>query len=249
MEAIASAKYLRGSAQKARLVIDLIRGRNVNEALHILRFTNKRAAQNIDKCLRSAIANATDLAEKANIAVDPDDLWVKTACVDMGPTKRRFRTRPAPQGRAYRERRHYCHVTIEISSEVGGPVKVSHTRKVGGAAAAPRAKAKAEPVKVTPLPAAEEVKPVIEEKEAVIEETPVVEVATPTVETVEEAIPETTAETVEVAVPETTIETVETTVPETTIETVEAAVPETTTETVIESAETIASDENTEEGK
>jgi len=79
MEARASAKYLRGSAQKARLVVDMIRGKNVNEALAVLQYTNKRAADGIEKCVRSAVANATEAAEKANIAVDPDELWVK-AC-------------------------------------------------------------------------------------------------------------------------------------------------------------------------
>ena len=78
MEAIASAKYLRGSAQKARLVIDMIRGKDVNQALAILRYSNKRAALGIEKCVRSAIANANEAAEKANIAIDPDDLWVKS---------------------------------------------------------------------------------------------------------------------------------------------------------------------------
>lgn len=73
MEAKASAKYLRGSAQKARLVIDMIRGKNVNKALAILQYTNKRAAEPIEACLRSAIANASESAEKANIAIDPDD--------------------------------------------------------------------------------------------------------------------------------------------------------------------------------
>src|SRR5437660_12483347 len=117
MEARASAKYLRGSAQKARLVIDMIRGKNINKALAILQFTNKRAADGIEKCVRSAIANASEAAEKANIAIDPDDLWVKAAFVDRGPTKNRRRMRPAPQGRAYRERRHFCHVTILLSSD------------------------------------------------------------------------------------------------------------------------------------
>src|SRR5215216_5589673 len=100
MEAIASAKYLRGSAQKARLVVDMIRGKRVGEALAILQFTNKRAAGHIEKCLRSAIANATEKAERQNVAVDPDDLFVKTAFVDMGPT----------------EQRHFCHVTVEVST-------------------------------------------------------------------------------------------------------------------------------------
>jgi large subunit ribosomal protein L22 len=153
MEARASAKYLRGSAQKARLVIDMIRGKNVNQALAILRYSNKRAALGIQKCVKSAIANANEAAEKANIAVDPDELWLKAAFVDRGPTKNRSRMRPAPQGRAFRERRHFCHVTILVSSDkqdgeekATGKLKaastptVSKKAKRGGAAAAPRAK-------------------------------------------------------------------------------------------------------------
>src|SRR5215510_9936284 len=117
MEATASARYLRGSAQKARLVVDMIRGKDVNQALAILRFSKKRAAGHVEKCVRSAIANANEIAEKANISIDPDDLWVSTAFVDRGPTKNRRRVRPAPQGRAYREQRHFCHVTISLSND------------------------------------------------------------------------------------------------------------------------------------
>src|SRR5437016_11454188 len=117
MEATASAKYLRGAAQKARLVIDMIRGKDVNKALAILRYSSKRAADGIEKCMRSAIANENETAEKANVAIDPDDLWVKAAFVDRGPTKNRRRVRPAPQGRAYREQRHFCHVTIQLSND------------------------------------------------------------------------------------------------------------------------------------
>jgi large subunit ribosomal protein L22 len=158
MEAIASAKYLRGSAQKARLVVDMIRGKDVNQALAILRFSSKRASTLIEKCMRSAIANANEAAEKANVAIDPDDLWVKTVFVDRGPTKNRRRVRPAPQGRAYREQRHFCHVTIMLSNDAKPettakgkatgkdsatkPAKLAESkgRKRGGAAAAPRAK-------------------------------------------------------------------------------------------------------------
>jgi large subunit ribosomal protein L22 len=165
MEATASARYLRGSAQKARLVVDMIRGKDVNQALAILRFTKKRAAAHVEKCMRSAIANANEAAEKANISIDPDDLWVRTAFVDRGPTKNRRRVRPAPQGRAYREQRHFCHVTISLSNDArpdpkaakngrkAAPAAVageeqsstktpaaSKARKRGGAAAAPRAK-------------------------------------------------------------------------------------------------------------
>ena len=152
MEARASAKFLRGSAQKARLVIDMIRGKNVNQALAILRYSNKRAALGIEKCVKSAIANANESAEKANVSVDPDDLWLKAAYVDRGPTKNRRRVRPAPQGRAYRERRHFCHVTVLVSSDKPeaqaktdakpgeAQTAVSKRAKRGGAAAAPRAK-------------------------------------------------------------------------------------------------------------
>ena len=161
MEATASAKYLRGSAQKARLVVDMIRGKDVNQALAILRFSKKRAAGHVEKCMRSAIANANEAAEKANISIDPDDLWVRMAFVDRGPTKNRRRVRPAPQGRAYREQRHFCHVTISLSNDErpqpkaskngkAAPVEevktaskkpaASKAKRRGGAAAAPRAK-------------------------------------------------------------------------------------------------------------
>ena len=170
MEAIASAKYLRGSAQKARLVVDMIRGKDVNQALAILRYSSKRAANGIEKCMRSAIANANEAAEKANIAIDPDDLWVKTVYVDRGPTKNRRRVRPAPQGRAYREQRHFCHVTILLSNDArpepgvkaargteAKPAKLaeSKTRKRGGAAAAPRAKRAASKAEASKASAAE----------------------------------------------------------------------------------------------
>ena len=129
MEARASAKYLRGSAQKARLVVDMIRGKSVGEALAILRFTQKRAAASIEKCLRSAIANATEAAERQNVNVDPDDLVVKACFVDMGPTKHRRRVRPAPQGRAYREQRHFCHVTVLVSSDGREDAPTGRARK------------------------------------------------------------------------------------------------------------------------
>src|SRR5258705_9568493 len=129
----------------------MIRGKDVNQALAILRFTKKRAAIAIEKCVRSAIANANEAAEKANISIDPDELWVKTVFVDRGRTKNMRRMRPAPQGRAYKERRHFCHVTILVSSDSqdaqaktdgkAGETKsvVSQRAKRGGAAAAPRA--------------------------------------------------------------------------------------------------------------
>ena len=166
MEAIAKTKYLKGSPRKTRLVIDLIRGVDVSRALAILKFTDKRAADPIEKTLRSAIANATYQAEQQNIAVDPDDLWVKKCFVDMGPTKHRRRMRPAPQGRAYREQRHYCHITIEVTSdekpktekelkaEAAKARRAAEPKKPAKKAAAPKAgkKSKAEKVEEVETP-------------------------------------------------------------------------------------------------
>jgi large subunit ribosomal protein L22 len=166
MEAIAKTKYLKGSPRKARLVVDLIRGRNVSQALAILRFTDKRAADPIAKCLNSAIANATYQAEQQNIAIDPDDLWVKTCFVDMGPTKNRRRMRPAPQGRAYREQRHYCHITIQVTSDEAP--KTEKELKAEAAKAKRSAAAKPEKKK----PAAKQKK---ETKKAKAEEMPAAE--------------------------------------------------------------------------
>lgn len=181
MEAIAKTKHLKGSPRKARLVIDLIRGRNVSQALAILKFTDKRAADPIAKTLRSAIANATFQAEKQNIAIDPDDLFVKSCFVDMGAHKNRRRMRPAPQGRAYREQRHYCHITIEVSSD---KPEVTDERS---AKAAKRATARTLAEKKTAAPKKAKPAVVKENKkakadEAVVEETTVPVVAAPAME-------------------------------------------------------------------
>ena len=174
MEAIAKTKHLKGSPRKARLVIDLIRGRNVSQALAILKFTDKRAADPIAKTLQSAIANATYQAEQQNIAIDPDELWVKTCFVDMGPTKNRRRMRPAPQGRAYREQRHYCHITIQVTSEE--QAKDAKTLKAEEAKARKIAAKKAESgEKKAKAPAKKAAAPKKKKAEAV--ETPVAESA------------------------------------------------------------------------
>ncbi len=104
---------MKGSPQKARLVIDLIRGKNVQEALAILRFTNKRATKSIEKVLLSAVANA----KEKNATADVDQFVVEKAVVDLGPTKWRRRVRPAPMGRAYRQQRRNKHVSIVIKGK------------------------------------------------------------------------------------------------------------------------------------
>jgi large subunit ribosomal protein L22 len=191
MDAIAKGKFLRGSPQKARLVIDLIRGKNVSKALAILQFTNKRATHNIEKCLRSAIANATFKAEQQNVAIDPDDLWVKTCFVDMGPHKNRRRVRPAPQGRAFREQRYYCHITIELTSDKPADVVAKEEKaKAAKANAKTRAEKKSAPV-AKPAAAAPAV---TEAPEEVVNAAPVEE-TTPSVPQTEETVEATPVET------------------------------------------------------
>jgi large subunit ribosomal protein L22 len=221
MEAIAKRRNLKGSPRKTRLVIDLIRGRNVSQALSILQFTNKRAAKPITKLLRGAIANATYLAEQKNIAIDPDDLWVKSCFVDMGMHKNRRRLRPAPQGRAYQEQRHYCHITIMLSSD-RPETPVTKLKKHGNKvnpealdAAAEAAKKRVKPAKaekpVAKKAKAEKAEAVVEVEDPAVEnvetvETPVVETAETTEEVKVEAPEVEAAEEVKADAPETTEE-------------------------------------------
>ncbi len=120
MEASAIGKRIPGSPQKARLVIDLIRGRDVNSARSTLLYTRKRAARPILNVLNSAIANAERKADEANVSIDIDELFIQDCRIDSGPTKHRAgvkRYRPAPRGRAYMERRRSSRITIVVSSE------------------------------------------------------------------------------------------------------------------------------------
>lgn len=206
MEAIAKTKYLKGSPRKARLVIDLIRGENVGRALSILKFTEKRAADPIAQCLNSAIANATYKAEQENIAIDPDDLWINACFVDMGPTKNRRRMRPAPQGRAYREQRHYCHITIQVTSEE--KPKTEKELRAEAAKAKKAAAPKKEKKKAAPKASAKKDAAPAEVEEVMTD--PVEEVVeTSAAETVEEVTVETAAAetTVEAAAEEVPVET------------------------------------------
>jgi large subunit ribosomal protein L22 len=111
MEARAEARYMRISPQKARLVIDLIRGLKVDHALNVLRAANKRVAPDIEKLLKSAIANA----ENKSNDVDVDKLVVAEAYVNEGP--RQKRVRPAPMGRAYRYQRRTSHIVVKVAEK------------------------------------------------------------------------------------------------------------------------------------
>jgi large subunit ribosomal protein L22 len=111
MQAKAEARYIRISPQKARLVVDLIRGQKAGAAITTLRSTNKRIAPAVEKVLHSAIANAQNMNED----VDVDALYVSEAYVNEGP--RMKRVRPAPMGRAYRYQRRLAHIVIKVAEK------------------------------------------------------------------------------------------------------------------------------------
>jgi large subunit ribosomal protein L22 len=113
IEAHAMAKHVRMSPQKARLVIDLIRGLKAQDALHSLRFTQKRASKHIEKVLRSAIANAERKAEDAGAPLDVDTLFVSKCFVNEGARWKRLR--PAPMGRAFRYQKRTAHIWVGVS--------------------------------------------------------------------------------------------------------------------------------------
>ena len=111
MEVTARLRYVQGSAQKVRLVADLIRGKAVQDAVNTLEVTNKHAALHVKKVLKSAIANAENRDEH----VDIDRLYVKEIFVDRGPMAKRIR--PAPMGRAFRVLKRYSHITVKLDTK------------------------------------------------------------------------------------------------------------------------------------
>ncbi len=109
----AEARFQRVSPQKARLVLELIKGRRVGEALETVAFTKKGVAPLVEKVLRSAIQNADYLSQEQSLDLDVDNLYVKTALANEGP--RMKRVRPAPMGRAYRYQRRMSHIVIAVA--------------------------------------------------------------------------------------------------------------------------------------
>lgn len=112
MEATARLRFLKGSPQKVRLVADLIRGKKVDDAIQILRFTKKTVARDLEKVLRSAVANA----ENSESGADIDELVISRIYVDDGPRDKRIQ--PAPMGRAFRIQKRKSHVTVHLSDQV-----------------------------------------------------------------------------------------------------------------------------------
>ena len=111
----AEAKFQRGSPQKAKLVLDLIKGKRIEAAINIVSFTNKRWSPVIEKVLRSAVQNAVYLSGERGLDVDVDNLYVKTAIANEGPRMKRIR--PAPMGRAFRYQRRISHIIVTVAEK------------------------------------------------------------------------------------------------------------------------------------
>jgi large subunit ribosomal protein L22 len=129
----AEARFQRTSPQKAKLVLDLIKGLRVEQALNTVHFSNKRMAPVIEKVLRSAIQNAKYASDEQDLDVDVDNLYVRTAIANEGPRMKRIR--PAPMGRAFRYQRRLAHIIVTVAEK--------KSVAAGGASAAPAIKKKA----------------------------------------------------------------------------------------------------------
>jgi large subunit ribosomal protein L22 len=129
IEAHAMARHVRMSPQKVRLVVDLIRGQRAEEALQILRYTKKRASRDIEKVLRSAIANAERKAEDAGASLDVDELYVSSCFVNEGSRWKRLR--PAPMGRGFHYQKRTAHIVVAVSEH-----HTAAAQRVAAAAAA-----------------------------------------------------------------------------------------------------------------
>lgn len=156
MEAVARAKFARGSARKVRRVVELIKGKNVEEALNILSFVPKYAAKYLEKTLKSASANA--ISQEGTAKLKAEDLYIKKIFVDGGPIMKRIR--PASMGRAFRIRKRTNHLTIVVSDEIEGKKK----KEIKPAVRKQEEKAE-EPQKIKPKKVKETKKKSAEEKE------------------------------------------------------------------------------------
>jgi len=136
----AEAKFQRTSPQKAKLVLDMIKGLRVEQAINTIHFSTKRMAPVVEKVLQSAIANAAYLSDEQGLDVDVDNLYVRTAIANEGPRMKRIR--PAPMGRAFRYQRRLCHniVTVAEKGKVAEAVEAGEPKTVKAAGKKPAAK-------------------------------------------------------------------------------------------------------------
>ena len=152
LEFRAEAKFQRVSPQKARLVLELIKGRRVGEALETVAFTKKGVAPLVEKVLRAAIQNANYLSQERELDLDVDNLYVKTALANEGPRMKRIR--PAPMGRAFRYQRRMAHIVISVAErkraglvETAEPEAAAPKRRLLGGKAKKKVVAKKSPAK------------------------------------------------------------------------------------------------------
>jgi large subunit ribosomal protein L22 len=148
----AEARFQRCSPQKAKLVLDMIKGLRVEKAINTVAFTNKRIAPVVEKVLRSAIQNAQYLSDEKGLDIDVDNLYVKTAVANEGPRMKRIR--PAPMGRAFRYQRRIAHIIITVAEKMSAAAEVEATpaavKKTAGKPAAKKATAKKAAAKKAP---------------------------------------------------------------------------------------------------
>ena len=148
----AEAKFQRTSPQKAKLVLDMIKGLRVEQAINTIHFSTKRMAPIVEKVLQSAIANASYLSDEQGLDVDVDNLYVRTAIANEGPRMKRIR--PAPMGRAFRYQRRMCHIIVTVAEkgktiEAAGDAIAAAGKSAGRKPAAKKAVAKKPAVKKT----------------------------------------------------------------------------------------------------
>jgi large subunit ribosomal protein L22 len=136
----AEAKFQRTSPQKAKLVLDMIKGLRVEQALNTVHFSTKRMAPVIEKVLRSAIQNATYVSQEQGLDVDVDNLYVHTAIANEGPRMKRIR--PAPMGRAFRYQRRLAHIIVTVAEKKSASA-ISTTAETALAPATKKAATKA----------------------------------------------------------------------------------------------------------
>jgi large subunit ribosomal protein L22 len=153
----AEARFQRTSPQKAKLVLDLIKGLRVEAAINTVAFTNKRMAPVVEKVLRSAVANAQNLSDERGLDIDVDNLYVKTAVANEGPRMKRIR--PAPMGRAFRYQRRIAHIIITVAEKKSAaaeaettesPAAVTTTKPAAKKSAAKKVSAKKAAAKKAP---------------------------------------------------------------------------------------------------
>ena len=137
----AEAKFQRTSPQKAKLVLDMIKGLRVEQALNTVHFSTKRMAPVIEKVLRSAIQNATYVSQEQGLDVDVDNLYVRTAIANEGPRMKRIR--PAPMGRAFRYQRRLAHIIVTVAEKKSAPALTAGAEPTPAPAAKKRTTKKA----------------------------------------------------------------------------------------------------------